>query len=433
LRVRHSVFALIFCFGFSGYVQRTSVSIAAERMMPELGLTQVEIGWLFTAFLLAYSIFQIPGAVLGQRFGARHTLSAIGLATAGASVATALTPSIASGAALFVALFAARFLLGVAQAALFPVAAGTVRSWFPVAHWASRQGLTVTGLWLGAAVTPPLVAWLMAAYGWRWALGLVSLPALVLVVLWQIHARDRPAEHPAVSPQELAELAANPVTGSAASAASDAPQMSAKRLLRLLADPQILTLTASYFLMNYVFYLVTFWCFLYLVQERHLTVLESGWLASLPFVVAAIASATGGRIADRLRARHGERVGLRALPLAALPTSALFLYLTVALESAVWAIAALCLGFAMIELTEGSFWATAMRRAPDDAMAATAVLNTGGNLGGVVATPIIAALSARGGWTTVFATGAALAIVAALLWLRIDPNAPAPGVVDAEA
>jgi ACS family glucarate transporter-like MFS transporter len=402
-------------------VQRTGVAIAAERMMPELGLSQVEVGWLFTAFLLAYSIFQIPGAMLGQRFGARRMLTAIGVATVVASCATAAAPSIASGAALLAALLAARFLLGIAQAALFPVAAGTVRSWFPIGAWASGQGLTVTGLWLGAAATPPLVAWLMSAHGWRWALVLASLPWLLLVAIWQVYARDRPAEHPAVSAEELDEIAGNPVEAPAASGAS---ALGARRLMRVLGDPQILAITASYFLMNYVFYLVTFWCFLYLVQERHFTVLQSGWLASLPFVVAGVASAAGGRIADRLCVRWGDRAGLRALPLAALPVSALFIYLTVSIADPAWAVAALCLGFASLELTEGSFWAATMRRAPADTMAATAVLNTGGNLGGVVATPIIAALSSQHGWTAVFATGAALSLAAALLWLRIDTHRP---------
>jgi MFS family permease len=191
-------------------------------------------------------------------------------------------------------------------------------------------------------------------------------------------------------------------------------------VLRVLSDPQILLITLSYTIMNYVFYLVMFWSFLYLVQERKLSVLESGWLAALPFVVAGIAAAAGGRLADSLRAYFGDRIGMRIIPLTALPLAAVFLYLTVSLESPYWAVAALCLGFACVEVNEGPFWGAAMRLQPSDTMAATAVLNTGGNLGGVVATPIIAALSAGLGWTTVFATGAVTSVAAAALWLTID-------------
>ncbi len=412
-RVRWLVFALLFAFAFTGYVQRTSIAIAADRIMPELGLTQTQVGWLFTAFLFTYSAFQLPGGLLGQRIGPRRTLTALGLATVLASGVTVAAPSLAAGTALFVTFFLARSLLGIAQSALFPVASGVIQRWFPARRWATAQGLIVTGLWLGAAATPPLVASLMQRYGWRWALLAVSAPSLVLVVLWHAFARDRPTDHSLVHAAELDELAANPVE-------APGPPVTMQRVRRVLADPQILRITASYFLMNYVFYLVTFWSFLYLVQDRHLTALQSGWLASLPFLVAGAAAAAGGGIADRLRARFGDRIGMRVPPLVGLPCAALFLYLTVRAESPYWAVAALCLGFGNVEVTEASFWGATMRLAPTDTMAATALLNTGGNLGGVVATPIIASLSATYGWPVVFATGAATALGAAVLWLTID-------------
>ncbi len=413
LRIRYTVLALLFAFAFTGYVQRTSVAIAAKPMMPELGLSQIQVGWLLTAFLVTYSAFQLPGALAGQWFGARRSLTFLGLATVGASLATAGAPSLAAGGSLLAALIIARSLLGVAQAALFPVGSGAIRSWFPVGSWASAQGMLVTGLWLGAATTPPLVAWLMQEHGWRLALVLTSLPSLALVAAWHVYARDRPVEHPAISASELEELRANPE-------APSGPPVTTRRVLRVLCDPQILRITASYFIMNYVFYLVTFWSFLYLVQDRKVTVLEGGWLASLPFVVAGAAAAAGGGLADRLRVRWGDRIGMRVLPLAALPSSAVFLFLTVTATSAYGAVAALCLGFACVELTEGSFWGATMRLAPSDTMAATAVLNTGGNLGGVVATPIIAVLSVNHGWTSVFATGVVTSLAAAALWLTID-------------
>ena len=397
-RVRRALLALIFSFAFTGYVQRTSISIAAQRMMPELGISQLQVGWLLTAFLFTYAVFQIPGALVGQWIGARRMLAAIGLATVIATVGTV------AGAGVFVALLVARSILGVAQAALFPVGAGTIRTWFPLNSWASAQSLVVTGLWSGAAATPALVAWLMQAYGWPWALMVTSVPSLLLVALWYWYARDRPDEHPGVSEAERRELSANP-------SLPPLPPLPSLAFRRVIADPQILLLTLSYFTMNYVFYLVTFWSFLYLVQARKMSVLESGLLAVLPFVAAGIAASVGGWLADRFR---------RVVPLVALPCAALFLYLTVTAASPYWAVAALCLGFGCVELTEGSYWGATMRRAPSDTMAATALLNTGGNLGGVVATPIIAALSASYSWTAVFATGAVLSLVAAGLWLKVD-------------
>jgi len=414
IRIRTLVFAMLFGFAFTGYIQRQGISVAAERIMPDLGLSQVQIGWVMTAFLFTYTVFQVPMSLVGQVVGARKMLTAIGLTTAVASVLTASAPLVAATGVIFLTLLLARGVLGTAQAALFPVISGTIRHWYPVGTWSSLQGLTVTGLWFGAAAASPLIAWLMQTYGWQKALVYSSVPSLALVALWWWFARDRPELHARVSKQELSELAGNPAYDATA-------PLTWKRVLRVLSDPQILLITLSYTIMNYVFYLVMFWSFLYLVQERKLSVLESGWLAALPFLVAGVAAAAGGRLADSLRAYFGDTTGMRIIPLTALPLAALFLYLTVALENPYWAVAALCMGFACVELNEGPFWGAAMRLQPSDTMAATALLNTGGNLGGLVATPIIAAVStAAGGWAVVFATGAATSIVAALLWLKID-------------
>jgi sugar phosphate permease len=413
-RLRSLVFVLIFGFAVASYLQRQGIGIAAGRMMPELGLTQEQIGAFLNAFLVVYAICQVPGALFGQRFGARLTLTLIGLLSVAAGLLMAAAPLVASVGLLFATMLIARSLLGIAHGGLYPVEAGTVRHWYPVTRWASMLGLIVTGLWTGALLASVLVSTLMEAYGWQAALLLTSLPSLLLAVLWWFVARDYPAEHPWIKPAELAELAGNPPYDAGA-------PLTARRVMRVLGDPQVLLVTLSYLVMNYVFYLVTFWSFLYLVQDRKLSILESGWLGALPYLAAGVAAATGGRIADQLRLRYGERRGARILPLVALPLAAFFLYLTVSVESAYWAIAALCLAFACVEVNEGNYWGVAMRLEPSDSMAATAVVNMGGNLGGVIGTWFIAKISAaQGGWGIVFATGAVTSVVAALLWLTID-------------
>lgn len=410
--MRWRVYACVLAFGFLGYVQRTGVATAAEHMMPELGMTQVQFGWLLDAFLISYAFMQLPGALLGQHLGARLALAWVGTISVIAALASAVVPAGHATIAVLALVFGARILLGVAQAALFPVASGFVEAWFPVRDWSLANGLQVTALWLGAACTPPLIATLMTAWGWRVALLAVSVPAAIVVAVWLRMARDRPQQHPSVGPEELAELAGNPPPVDS--------HVGVRDVLALLRNRNIALLTASYFLTNYVFYLVSFWCFLYLVQERHFTVLDGGWMASLPFLSAAIAAGVGGRMADRLCLRYGLRIGMRIVPLAALPASALFLVLTGAVPGAGLAVACLCLAFACTELAEGPFWAGTMRAAPTEVMAATALLNTGGNLGGVVATPMIAWLSSQHAWPAIFALGAVLSLAATGLWALVD-------------
>jgi ACS family glucarate transporter-like MFS transporter len=414
--VRWSILGCLFGFSLFGYMQRTGIAIAAEPMMQELGLDQVTLGWLLTVFLAGYTVFQIPGGVLGEYWGPRRTLTWIGAVSLMATVATAITPRLASGAAVLAILIAARLLLGAAQGGLFPVATGAIKNWLPGRNWGFAQGFLITGAWLGSAITPPIVSVLLLKFGWREALAAVCVPSMLLLVWWQYDARDRPTEHPAVTAAELADLT-DAVAGTE-------ERVGLVRIIRVLVDRQVLLLTGSYFLMNYVFYLVTFWSFLYLRQERHMTTLESGWLASLPFLTAAVASAAGGQLSDSLILRFGARWGTRILPLIALPCAGLFLWLTGAASTTTFAVAALCLSFGWCELIEGPYWSATMRLAPADTMAATAVLNTGGNLGGVVATPAIAALSATHQWQAIFALGAATSLGAAALWLWVDVARP---------
>jgi len=404
-------------------MQRTGIAIIAEPMGQELGLDQVAFGWLVTVFLAGYTVFQIPGALLGEFWGPRRALTWMGAITLLATGATALAPRLASVGAVTALLVGTRLALGAAQAGLYPVTTGAVKNWFPVRNWGFTQGFLITGAWLGSAITPPLLSALALHLGWRGALAAVCVPSLLLLAWWQINARDRPAEHPLVGAAELAELA------DGAGAVDE--RVSLARIAGVLLDRQVLLVTASYFLMNYVFYLVTFWSFLYLRQERHMTMLESGWLASLPFLAAAVASSAGGRLSDHLIGRWGTIWGVRVLPLVSLPAAGAFLWLTGAAGTAYLAVGALCLAFGCCELIEGPYWSVTMRLAPDDSMAATAVLNTGGNLGGVVATPAIAALSASHQWHAIFALGAAASVASAVLWLGVNiarPRAQFPEV-----
>lgn len=131
VRIRWRIFSFLFGFGFIAYVQQKSITVAADRMMPELNLTQSQIGYLLQAFVLGYAIFQLPGGVIGQRLGARRTFVVIGLAAFLATIATPLVPNVLSGQGLFIALYCLQLLLGCSQGAIFPVSAGVFEEWFP--------------------------------------------------------------------------------------------------------------------------------------------------------------------------------------------------------------------------------------------------------------------------------------------------------------
>jgi ACS family glucarate transporter-like MFS transporter len=414
---------MLFGFGFVAYLQQKSITVTAEPMMPELGLSQFQISLIEEAFVLGYGLFQLPGGIFGQRQGARRTFVIIGIAAFLATVATPLAPYWLTGSGLFAALLLLQLLLGCSQAATFPVSAGVFEVWFPPHRWAYVQGLQTMGLGLGAALTPPLIAHLMSALGWQQALLWASLPAIVLISIWAWYGRDTPREHPSVSAVELAEI------GGESIAAADSA-INVKQMLNILTNRNVLLLAISYLCMNYSFYLLSNWVFLYLRQERRFSILESGWLAITPPLAAALGAGVGGLITGALCLRLGNRWGYRLVPLISLPIAGALLLISVSAANPYLAVVGLACCFAAVELNEGAFWGAAMTVGRGETMAVSGVMNTGGNLGGIIGIPIIGYLSGEHLWRAAFVIGACFAVASAVAWLGIEVEQPVDAAAD---
>jgi ACS family glucarate transporter-like MFS transporter len=423
IRIRWRIFSLLFGFGFLAYFQQKSITVAAAQMMPDLHLTQFQISLIEFGFVVGYALFQLPGGVFGQRQGARRTFVIIGLGAFAATIGMPLAPYLLEGTGLFVALLAVQLLLGCSQAAIFPVCAGVFEVWFPPRQWTSVQGLQTMGLGLGAALTPPLVATLMSIMGWQRALLWLSLPAVGLIALWAWYGRNSPREHPSMSAQELTEI------GSQELAPVDA-KINFKQLLNILKNRNVLLLALSYLCMNYSFYLLSNWVFLYLVQERHFSILESGWLASVPPLASAAGAGAGGLITGYLCRRVGNRWGYRLVPMIAMPIAGVLLLISVNVANPYLALAGLATCFAAVELNEGAYWGAAMTVGRGDTMAASGVMNTGGNLGGIIGIPIIGYLSGEHLWHAAFVLGAVFSVACAIAWLWIEVEQPVAEVTE---
>ena len=417
IRIRWRILSLLFGFGFLAYFQQKSITVVAAQMMPDLHLSNFQISLIEWGFVVGYGVFQLPGGVFGQRQGARRTFVIIGLVAFLATIGMPLAPYVLNGTGLFVALLAVQLLLGCSQAPIFPVSAGVFEVWFPSRQWTSVQGLQTMGLGLGAALTPPLVATLMTSMGWQRALLWVSLPALGLIALWAWYGRNSPREHPAMSAQELSEI------GSDELAPVDA-KINFKQLVNILKNRNVLLLALSYLCMNYSFYLLSNWVFLYLVQERHFSILEGGWLAMAPPLASAVGAGIGGIITGYLCRRVGNRWGYRLVPMIAMPIAAALLLFSVDATNPYFALAGLATCFAAVELNEGAYWGAAMTVGRGDTMAASGVMNTGGNLGGIIGIPIVGWLSGEHLWHAAFVLGAVFSAACALAWFWIEVEQP---------
>src|SRR5688572_24667912 len=173
------------------YLVRADVAVAQERMVPAVGLTMIGMGAITAwGFQLSYALFQVPAGMFGERFGAR---TALALALLGCSVASFLTSAVPSEGAVPV-LVSTRVLLGIAQAAVFPVAAMAVMIYVPVTERVRATAIYIATASLGAAAAPLLMAPVMEQLGWRAVFVLSGVIASVTALAWVMLMPPRPPQ-----------------------------------------------------------------------------------------------------------------------------------------------------------------------------------------------------------------------------------------------
>jgi ACS family glucarate transporter-like MFS transporter len=418
--VRWKIVAMLVGFSVVSYIQRMNISVAAKFMIPELGLTQVQMGQIFSSFVLGYSILQIPMGALADRLGVHLLLAGMGWAWGLMTFLTGYLPGrfFGLGVGAFFTLVVVRFVLGLTVAGVYPLSARTVRLWQPISQRAFSYSWIVAGVFVGSSVTPPLAAWLVVSVGWRATFYLVSTLSVAMGIVWWFYGGDEPRKHPKVSETELAFI-----EGKGENVAAQA-SLSWGTFKRLIADRSVLMLILSYFLAGYVLNTFVYWFFIYLTDVRGFSVLEGGVYGSMPFIAAGILSPVGGALCDRATARLGARWGRRVTGLIGPLIAASFLLAGARTGNAFLALAALSLSFGFQEFAEGAYWSTTMDVGGRLTGTATGILNTANNLGGVVSTALMPVLVEHYDWVTALDSCSLVAALSALLWFAVRADRP---------
>jgi len=415
--VRFRILGVLFVMCFVNYLLRNNLSIAIPSIQKEFSFTNVEIGWILGSFNFSYALLQIPGGIFGQIYGPRRALTFIAVSWGVLTFLTGFVPTLfaASATGVMVSLCVTRLLLGATNAPIFPVMAGTFARWFPEGGWGFPNGATSVGLALGQAAIGPIVTLLIVHYGWRGSFYVIAPLGLLIGAWWYWYARDRPAQHPGITAEEVRLIE------------GDRPQEPALRergaWRHMLVHRDVLLIAASYFCMNYVFYMFAQWLFTYLVEERGFSLLESGWLYVLPFATGAVLAGVGGLVCDALCKRLGANWGCRLPAMTGLVLVAVFLIAGVYASNPYLAVGLLSLCFGFTQFTEGAFWSASTYVAGPNTSAATGVMNTGGNAAGFLA-PVVGLMVDHLGWLATLASGSVFAVIGAALWLLIRIRRP---------
>jgi len=394
------------------YLDRNNISIAASTIQKEFGLSNLQLGGVFSAFVMGYAFSQPIAGRIADRFGPYRVI-AVGIVWWSVFTSlTALTPSGYSWS--LVALMGVRFLLGIGESVIFPASNRLVAAWSPSQERGLANGLIFAGVGIGAGIAPPLITYILLKHDWHWAFYISALIGLLVLVCWLAIVRDRPEDHPWVSAQEAEFIR----KGTQVGAVKTLPVS----WMKIVKDRQVALLTLSYFTYGYVAYIFFTWFFKYLSAVRGLDLKASAIYGMLPFMAMAVCSPLGGMLADYLTPRFGKRVGRCWTAAFALLLAAVFVACATQVADARIASLFLAGGAGALYLSQSAYWTITAEMGGGSAGSVSGVMNMGNQIGGVITASLTPLLADRFGWATSFIFAAALCAVGAVAWLFIDPD-----------
>jgi MFS family permease len=389
------------------YVDRVNVSTAAPVFQKELGLSNLQVGLVFSMFAYPYLAFQVFGGWLGDKFGARRTLVACGIIWAAATIATGLVGGLTT-------LLIARFFLGFGEGATFPTATRAMSNWTAPSQRGFAQGITHSFSRFGNAITPPIVAWLILAVSWRFSFVVIGLVSLVWVLVWAYYFRDDPREHRGITQAEIDRLP---------------PYVARREQAAIPWAPlfrRMLPVTLVYFCYGWTLWLFLSWLPSFFMHSYNMNLKDSAIFAAGVFFAGVLGDTAGGLISDWLVRRTGNlRLGRCHMVMVCMLLALGSLLPVMFVHDALMAAVALSLGFFFAELTIGPMWAIPMDIAPKFSGTASGIMNMGSAFAAIVS-PVIGGwiIDATGDWNLPFVGSIGLLVAGALLTLSMHPERP---------
>ncbi|MEN9661860.1 MAG: hypothetical protein RL324_809 [Verrucomicrobiota bacterium] len=405
-RARYWVVVFAVTLAIVQYIDRVAISQAAPSISKELSLSKEQMSWIFSAFTLAYALFEIPTGYWGDRIGAKRVLIRVVLWWSAFTAFTGMAWS-------YVSLWVIRFLFGAGEAGCFPNLAHAFKRWLPKEDQPRAKGI----LWMcarwGGAAGPVLFFYLQQYMNWRTTFFVFSGLGVVWAAIFYVWYRDNPRGHPSVNAAEAALLPAD----ESASAQSRMPWG------KLVRSRTAWCLCGQYAAIAYGWYFFVTWFPTYLMEELKFNIKTSAWLAGSPLLLGGCGCFLAGWITPALNRWLGSASKTRRyLGAGGLFVGAVLLLVSTQLSNPYLAVAAIALTSFSNDLAMPGAWTACMEFGGRYVGTMGGAMNMMGNLGGFLSPIILARVVSPGNWAPAFYITSAVAVLGAVCWLMVDTS-----------
>ncbi|WP_066066814.1 MFS transporter [Neobacillus soli] len=407
ITVGNKVLFLLCAMYFITYIDRVNIATAAPFIKKDLGLSTTEMGLILSAFAYPYAFLQIFGGWIGDKAGAKKTLTFVGLIW---SITTALTGMVTG----LVSAILVRIGLGFGEGAAFPTATKAMAQWLPKEKFGFAQGIVHSASRLGNAVTPPIIALLIVAFGWRESFFIMGAISIFWMIAWNWYFKDNPKDHPKITQEELEKLPIYEEEG----------QQSKKIIPWKKLFKRILPVTFVDFCYGWTLWVYLTWLPSFLFTAYHLDIKKSALFAAGILLSGVIGDTLGGVLSDKIYEKTKNlKLARRSILVVGLTGSLIFLLPTLFVHNLPLIAISMSLAFFFLELCNANLWAIPMDIAPNYSGTASGMMNTGFGVAGMLSPVAFGFLiSVSGNWQVPFIMSVVLLLIGVLVTLRIDPS-----------
>lgn len=412
-RTRFGVILFAVTLGIITYIDRVCISKAAPLIQADLHFTKEQMGYIFSAFTLAYALFEIPGGWLGDKMGPRRVLMRV---VTWWSIFTAAT----GYAWNYTTMLVCRFLFGAGEAGAFPNITKMFTIWLPQKERGMAQGITWLCARWGGAFTPLLVLWVLQFVKWQHAFVIFGALGIIWSVVFYLWFRDNPKDHPGVNAAELALLD---------DASKNLDSHATIPWGKFFSSPTVLLLWLYYFCISYVWYFYVTWLPTYMTEALHLDPNQkmTAILGGLPLFLGGIGCFAGGWLANKLTDRAGGLGRARRwVGVLGMLGAGGLLVASSLLGNPVLAMIAMGVSGFFNDLSMPCSWGACMDVGGKAAGSLSGSMNMMGNLGGALG-PVVAPYLLEHfdhNWSVPLWVAAGTYLISAACWLFIDPVTP---------